>query len=317
MNGADPNAGGAAPPAAPTSLLNAGAPPTDAGSAAGARDADNAGGAAAPPGGADPRDWLPEAYRANPAFKDIPTIEVLAKSYDNAARMVGLDKGKVLRLPADEAAPEWGDIYAQLGRPEKPDGYQFSGLPEGMLAGVEPAAREACHKLGLSAKQAAGVMELYGTQVTQAREQQDARAVEVAAAVARDLKAEWGDAYDDTLHAANRAVIEIGGRELAELLANTRMPDGSMMGAHPKLVKAFAEVGKRLAEPGDLRGGSGTGGTPGNRVLTPAEAQAEIQRLQGDAEFTKEFMNPRHPNRAKHMERWTQLHAWAHPNKAA
>lgn len=295
------------PTAPPGTML--GAPPAD-----GAQPPADAA-AGTPP--AETRDWLPEEFRADPVFKDIKDPGALAKSYASAARMVGLDKGKVLRLPdaADDAA--MADIYAQLGRPEKPDGYQFSGLPEGLLEGVEPAARDAFHKLGLSARQAAGVMEMYGGQVTQAQAARDARAAELEAAVLRDLRTEYGDAFDERIHAANRAIAEMGGEPLGKLLQDTVMPDGTRLGNHPLLVKAWAEIGKRLAEPGDLRGGSGTGGTPGNRVLTPPEAQAEIQRLQGDAEFTKEFMNPRHPNRARHLERWTQLHAWAHPNKAA
>jgi hypothetical protein len=292
---------GGAAPAEPAGTPPAGTPP--AGSAAGARGADT-----------DLRDWLPEEFRADPVFKDIKDPGALAKSYANAARMIGLDKGQVLRLPADEAAPEWAEIYGRLGRPEKPEGYQFGALPEGLLPEVEPAAREAFHKLGLSARQAAGVMELYGGQVTAAQEARATRAAEIEAAVVRDLKAEYGDAFDDRIHAANRAIAELGGKELGELLATTVMPDGTRLGNHPLLVKAWAEIGKRIAEPADLRGGTGTGN--GNRTLTPAEAQEEIARLRADKEFYREFSNLAHPNRPQHLEKWNRLHAMAYPSAA-
>jgi len=312
--GNDANAGGGAPPAAPAALLNGGAaPPGGAQPPNGAAPPD---GGTPPGGGADAREWLPEAYRANPMFKDIPTIDALAKAFENGQRMIGADKATILRLPADGDEAAMAELFTKLGRPEKPDGYQFGKLPGELLEGVEPAAREAFHKLGLSATQAAGVMELYGTQVTAAQAAREARAVEMEAAVVRDLKAEYGEAFDDRLHAANRAIAEFGGEPLGQLLRDTVMPDGTRLGNHPLLVKAWAKIGERFAEPGDLRGGSGTGGSPGNRVLTPDQAKAEIARLQGDAEFTKEFMNPRHPNRAKHMERWTQLHEWANPRAA-
>jgi len=291
----------AEPPATPS----AGTTPP-AGSAASPPAA--AGNAAAP----DARDWLPEPFRANPVFKDIASVDALAKSYDSAARLVGLDKGAVLRLPAAEDAPEWGEVYAKLGRPETPEAYQFPELPAALVEGVEPAARAEFHKLGLSAKQAAGVMGLYGAQVQQAEQARLTRAAEVEAAVEADLKREWGDAFEDRVHAANRAIAEVGGQELGELLANTRMSDGTRMGNHPLLIKAFAELGRRIAEPGDLRGGSG--GTGGNRPLSPAEAQAEISQLRADSAFLKEFGNTRHPNYAAHKWKWDALHRAAYPD---
>lgn len=301
--GAEPPAGTGAGPEPDRSQ-----PP--AGSAAGARGADNTNSAAA----TDARDWLPEEFRADPVFKDIRDPGALAKSYKHAAGMVGLDKGQVLRLPAAEDAPEWNDVFARLGRPETPEAYQFPELPGALVEGVEPAARAEFHKLGLSAKQAAGVMGLYGAQVQQAEQARLARAAEVEAAVEADLKREWGDAFEDRVHAANRAIFEVGGKELGELLANTRMPDGTRMGNHPALVKAFAELGRRIAEPADLRGGSG--GASGPASYTPDQAQAEIKRLTGDAEFHAARRDPKHQDHAKNTELWRRLNEAAAAGRA-
>jgi hypothetical protein len=289
-------------PTAPAAPLLGGEAPAGTGTAP--PPAGNA--AAAPPAAApDAREWLPEPFRANPVFKDIASVDALAKSYDSAARLVGLDKGAVLRLPAAEDAPEWGEVYAKLGRPETPEAYQFPELPAGLVEGVEPAARAEFHKLGLSGKQAAGVMGLYGAQVQQAEQARLARAAEVEAAVEADLKREWGDAFEDRLHAANRAIAEVGGKELGELLANTRMPDGTRMGNHPMLVKAFAELGRRIAEPGDLRGGSGGASSPAS--YTPDQALAEIKRLTTDPAFHAARRDPKHEDHAKNTELWNRL----------
>lgn len=256
-------------------------------------------------GATDPRAWLPEEFRADPVFKDIAEPAALAKSYAHAARMIGLDKGQVLRLPADDDEAGRAELFNRLGRPETPDKYEFSELPTQLVEGVEPAAREAFHKLGLSAAQARGVMELYGGQVQAAEAQRIARADETHAAVVRDLRAEFGEAFDDRLHAANRAIAELGGPELGRLLTETRMPDGTIMGNHPALVRAFAAIGQRLAEPGDLRGGTGGGGGPAS--YTPAQAQAELAALKGDREFHAARSNPRHADHAKAVAKWEQL----------
>lgn len=254
---------------------------------------------------ADAREWLPEEYRVDPVFKDLKDPGALAKSYKNAASLVGLDKGAVLRIPADGDEAAMAEVFTRLGRPEKPEGYSFPELPGPLLEGVEPAARQAFHQLGLSAKQAQGVMALYGGQVQQAEAGRLERAAQMEAAVEADLKTEWGQAFDDRLHAANRAISEIGGKDLGRLLTETRMPDGTRMGNHPVLIKAFAEIGRRLSEPGDLRGGSGGGGP--RAPATAEEAQAEIKALTTDKEFHEARRDPRHVNHAAATERWNQL----------
>jgi hypothetical protein len=254
---------------------------------------------------ADTRDWLPEAFRASPVFKDIASVEALAKSYDGAARLVGLDKAQVLRIPAPDDEAGQAEMFARLGRPEKPEGYEFPELPGALVEGVEPAARQAFHKLGLTAAQAKGVMELYGGQITAAETTRLARAAEVEAAVVADLRREWGDAFDDRLHGANRVIAELGGEALDKLVRETRMPDGTMMGNHPVLIKFLAEIGQKLGEPGTLKGGSA--GQGGAASYTPDEAAAELKALRGDTEFHTARRNPKHPDHAAATEKWNRL----------
>lgn len=281
---------------------------TIVGAAAATAGAGGQNGQAAPTG----REWLPEAFRDSHVFKDIPDVAALAKSYDSAARMVGLDKAQVLRLPTDPAAPEWAEVYARLGRPEAPDGYKFPELPQPLAEGVEPAAREAFHKLGLSAAQAEGVMGMYAAQVQAVEAQRMERAAQLEGAVVADLKREWGAAYDDRIAAAGVAIQAMGAEALAPVL-EARMPDGTRIGSHPVLVKALAEIGARLAEPGGLKGGSA--GQHGGR-RTPEQAQQEIRRLQGDRTFAAEFADRSHPNYPTHKQLWDTLHAEAYPSAA-
>lgn len=295
------------PPAA--SIVGAAAAGGDTAAAA-AGDAAARGTASADAGD---RAWLPEAFRTNPVFKDIGNVEALAKSYEGAARLVGLDKGQVLRLPAagDDSARE--ALFNQLGRPEAPDKYSaWEGAPLDEKA--IPVTRETFHKLGLSDAQAAGVMKHYTEQSTAALTARAARDAEIGSAVTHDLRTEWGEAYDERLNQAVRGMRETGGDALIALIDSARLPDGTPFGSNAAVIKAYAKIGAALAEPAGLKGGTGAAGGAG--ALIPADARAEIARLSHDRAFFSEFSDRQHPKYTEHRTRWDELHRHAYPEGA-
>lgn len=263
------------------------------------------GGGAPPAGEGDPRAWLPEAYRGNEMFAAFKGVEDLAKSYEHAARLVGVDKAQVLRLPKSEDAPEWANVWNALGRPEKPDAYDFGELPGELMDGVDAAAREAFHNAGLSGRQANAVMQLYAGQVLRAQEARAEQAAQIEMGIVNDLKREWGDGFQDKVHAANRAIMETGGAELAKVLQETQLSDGTYLGNHPALIRLFAKLGEQMAEPTALRGGAGGGGPSS---YTPEAARAEIQRLMADRDFHAARRDKGHADHAKNNALWDRLH---------
>ena len=116
-------------------------PGAAAGGPGGAASPGGAPAGASSPGGAAPppvafAESLPEDIRGEAAFRDIKSLPDLAKGYLHATRMVGgrpEDLIKVPTSPEDQAA--WDAAFGKLGRPEKPDGYQFTPpkLPEGLI----------------------------------------------------------------------------------------------------------------------------------------------------------------------------------------
>ena len=256
--------------------------------------------AAAPAEAAAPavagREWLPEAFRSDPAFKDLGSVEALAKTYKSAVSMVGLDKAAVLRVPKDEAdAGAWDEVFAKLGRPEAPDKYGFKaeGLPEPLTQ----AAREAFHKAGLNDRQAGAVMALY-------QEQQQAQLAQAQQAMAatmqqteQALRGEWGQAYDQRLAAAKTAVREVGGPEVIQVLNDTGL------GNHPAVIQMFAKLGAERAEAPALKGVGNAAGGP----LTPDQARAEIGSFMGTPD-AKALMDRDHPGYPAAKAKWDALH---------
>lgn len=118
-----------------------------------------------------------------------------------------------LTMPGKDATPEeWSAFYAQIGRPETPEGYELP-LPEGDSGEFAKTMAPILHKHGVTAEQAKGLAADWNAMVAaQVAEMDAADAAHVAAmnakntAEAAELKNEWGQAHDANLHFAKLAV---------------------------------------------------------------------------------------------------------------
>jgi hypothetical protein len=297
-------AGGGAPAPAGT---GAGAPAAAAPPAAAA--AAPAGGAA---GGGAPAapvfaDTLPADLRESAVFKDIKDLDGLARSYASAAKMVGMDKGRVVALPGTADDPAWKDVFDKLGRPADPKDYGFKA-PEGLAvdAKLQEGFAKTAHELGLNTTQANKLYEWWNGQATEAQKAlagQGAAAQEAATAA---LKTEWGAAFDQNLDLAKKAVAHYGSDKLqAELNAG--------QGNNVEIIKVFAKLGRGLSEDG-LIGKGGPGGEP---IASPTEARQQIAAKQADKVFMAAYQDKRHPEHANAVDAMQKLYAQAYPERAA
>ncbi|ECF6953719.1 peptidase [Salmonella enterica subsp. enterica] len=176
---------------------------------------------------------------------------------------------------ASEPAASTGDNPAPAGDPAKPEGdkpeeknpgeekeQKQEGAPEkygfkpaegqeldaAALEQFEPIARE----LNLTNEQAQKMVDLYGTKIMPMVQQQQAEAWQKTTEQwAADVKADkeiGGDKLTGNLSAAQRALAQFGTPELKEYL------EGTGLGNHPELVKAFVKVGKAMSEDGMVTG---------------------------------------------------------------
>ncbi|MCE1222224.1 peptidase [Enterobacter kobei] len=153
-------------------------------------------------------------------------------------------------LAADKAKAEKAEKnQKQEGAPEK---YEFQAgegveLDTEALKDFEPVARD----LNLTNEQAQKLVDAYpkilaGVQQRQAEAWQ-AQTEQWAADVKAD-KEIGGDKLTTNLSAAQRALDQFGTPELKEYL------EGTGLGNHPELVKAFIKIGKAMSEDGMVDG---------------------------------------------------------------
>lgn len=209
---------------------------------------------------ADNLEWLQknEALRTDP--------KALAKHAFNQEKLLG----SAIRVPKDDATPEERDAFLnKLGRPENPDGYQFTppkDMPEGLAydGDFASAFKAKAHELGLTAKQAAGLHDMYVGRMVEGYGAQTARQQsalkERADAATADLVKLWGPLDGQTAKTnfefANRVfTLAPGGNELLEELKSLGLVGPGKEVLSRPLATVLAAVGGALyAEDSVLRG---------------------------------------------------------------
>lgn len=187
------------------------------------------------------------ASEPTPAAGDNPaSTEAASDVSENGADPEKPDENKA---PDDGKQEEKKDDDKPDGAPEK---YEFTAgegveLDTEALKDFEPVARD----LNLTNEQAQKLVDAYpkilaGVQQRQAEAWQ-AQTEEWAATVKAD-KEIGGDKLTANLGVAQRALDTFGTPELKEYL------NGTGLGNHPELVKAFIKVGKAMSEDGMVTG---------------------------------------------------------------
>ena len=235
-------------------------------------------------------DWkasLSEEIRADKSLENIKDIEGLAKSYVHAQKLVGADKIPVPNKFATEK--DWDAVYQRLGRPEDPSGYKYD-LPEDQNLDAEAlnSFSDQAHKLGLLPGQANGVVKFYNDAMSKIQQDQDSVAVAARENSTKELKQEWGQAYDQKINQASNLAQTVG----ASALFDTNLADGTKLGDHPVMIKAFADLAAKMGEDSITQ-------SSGPIYQTPAQIEKEIGNL---TQVGSAYWDKHHPNHGAAVE---------------
>lgn len=233
------------------------------------------------------RDWIKAK-----GFKD---LDGLVKSYREAEKIVR-NGAKVVPPGADAKADDIAAFRTAIGVPEKVDGYEVKA-PDGVELNAPLIARmaEAAFKHGAPKGAFEGIVSDYIQ--AQLDEMNEERTRQDGLASAK-LK-EWGAEKDAKIAQVNIAMRTLG------LSAADGGALRSALGAD-RALDLMAKLGAGMSEDTLLTGGKGRFG------VSPAEAQAEIDRLKADPEFGKKAVIAGSPENA----RWKRLNQAAAQGKA-
>jgi len=245
-----------------------------------------------------------ETIKSDPSLQSITNVEDLAKSYVHAQKLVGKDK---IALPKDDNDPAWSDVLAKLGRPEDPSGYQIpkpaDDSPVKLPEGMDDKFKQKAHELGLTNKQAHELFGWYVSDVVEPEFQSFDNQMEKSRQDGeKALRQEFGNAFDDKIKDAQRAVSEFGGDEVLEALTRTGLAND------PNVVKMLSKIGEGLRE--DTVGGSSP-----QFGKTPDQAKQEIQSLKADKSFMENYLSARAPGHKDAVDKMNRLYADAYPEQ--
>lgn len=228
----------------------------------------------------------------------------LLGSYTNLQKVMGI-KGsnpeRIVVLPKDGDAPEaWNEVFAKLGRPEKPEDYGLP-VPDGQPKEFAGKASQWFHELGIPKGAAVKLAERWNAHITETMTAQQAQQTEQHTAQLTQLKTEWGADYDANAATVDKAAQTFGmSQDQLSALKQVMGPGGAMKFLH--------SIGSRLGAEGRFVAGDGGSTDVG---MTVEQARAEIMALKQDRSFIEQWNSPKDPKarqeaRAK-MERLQKI----------
>lgn len=250
----------------------------DAGDASGNDDTGDAGDGDTGAGTATATAWL-EGFsnpdlKNNASLKRYDSPEKLAEAYLNLEKTLGTEKIPWPKDEKDEAG--WQRVYDKLGIPKDEKGYEVDDIkmPDALkgMAFDKASFIKIAHEFKLTPAQAKGLWGKYGETILGAHQKALADFTGKVEGARAALMQEWGDKFETNKALAQKVMNMFSGdKDTAEFIA-------SQIGSNPLGMKFFAKIGEHFAEHsvGDF-GPSGGGFTK-----SPAEARAEIEKIQSD-----------------------------------
>ena len=160
---------------------------------------------------------LPDDLRANESIKSYRTVGDFAKAHlDTAAKLKDAEGklGNSIPKLGENATPEEREKYFNsLGRPEKPEGYEFVGEDKAAPEWTK-AYKDAMHKMGVPKAMARELSEFNNNMIGKMVEQHNAKILEENAKAVATLKTELGDKYDVGVALVSRLWKEWGKTEV-------------------------------------------------------------------------------------------------------
>ena len=190
------------------------------------------------------KEAISEEFRTNPNIEKFTEIDALAKSYINATQMIGQDKVVVPNKNSTE--DQWNEVYDKLGRPESADKYSLDVKSDVVPFddGAVKQFAENAHKLGLSNKQAQGVLEFYKNSMEGTAQQSKVDTETAQVQAEQELRQEWGREFENNVKKAGALAKANINPDILDL----ELKSGIRVGDHPELIKGFAKIASMMSE---------------------------------------------------------------------
>jgi hypothetical protein len=235
------------------------------------------------------------AESATPDWRDAieePGLRRVAEKFASPAEVVKSYAALQSRLgrsvvkPGADAGPEEIAAYRrQLGVPARPEDYALKlpdDLPEALRDDPAAAALRqdfvtAMHGAGATPEVVQQALDWYHGNLAESLAQQEKAAGESRAEAEAALRREWGGDHERNLAFAQRAARSFGDEAFVDFLERHEA-EGVKLGDHPTFLRAFAAIGRAMAEDSPLAGEGAAGGAQARIDALHALQQSDPQK---------------------------------------
>lgn len=214
----------------------------------------------------------------------------IIKSYVHTKRQFG---GNKIAVPSENASEdEWKETLTALGLPDREE-YKLNVQKEGVLNDdFLKNFHDKAHEAGILPRQAQQLLNWYEDQVSNLETTSKADYQEAYDAELKNLKNNWGEAFDRNLLMAKKAFSTFADDKLFN--------DLKSQGLHENLtlIKVFHKIGEGMTE--DTFKGESLPST-----LSPDEAQREINQAMSDPKGP--YLNSEHADHDREVKRIQKL----------
>jgi len=239
------------------------------------------------------------------AKKGWQSPDALVESYRQLESTVGVPEGQILRMKPVEDRDAWhgaDGIYAKLGRPDSPEGYDFTQIEIGEGVDITEAYRKFAFEQGNSKSQAEESVKWFTENVQAAERAADLSKQATQTKQLEATKIEWGSDWDVNVATARQGMAALGlDKDMASSV------EGEI--GTSEFLKRMLNVGRAVGEHSAGDYGSGQSGS----YLSPEQAKAEIDTLRGNKEFMDTWVDGHADGNAEARAKMDGLMGIAYP----
>ena len=246
---------------------------------------------------------IPEDLRGNQTLQTTKNLSGLASQLVNSQKMIGKTADMVLLPNEKSTETEWNEFHSKMGRPDTPDEYEISHIEDiGEIdADTELAFKNLAHSIGMKPADVQKLIELDDARIMGMRQAAEEARTQETQAAEEALKKQWGGAYEERLHLANRMIEENVSDENKPALLDA-------IGNNPQVADFLANIAKKFVEHKII---SAEVDQP-----TPTEALAQVEELRNTPGYITGELANTSPARYKQITQdIAALYQKAYPDK--
>ena len=237
----------------------------------------------------------------NPPLTSTKNVASMASQLINAQKMIGKQPNMTV-LPTEQSTQvEWDEFHKSCGRPDTPDEYNIVHHEDigDFNIETEMAFKNLAHSEGLRPETVQKLMELDDSRIMGMRQAMQEAEIQKTEECTAALQKQWGNAYDERLHLANRMIEENTTDETKDMLLGK-------IGSDPIVADFLANMAAKFVE---------------HKVIsadvtkhTPSDALAEADMLRNTPGYLNGQLKQTSPARYKQITKEiAALYAEAHP----